>query len=145
MIRIERAKLLFLDAGPVEQLLKFGSEGYAAVSRVLDVVYERRIQMVASPVTLMQVAEQAFTFKMPQLARQYKEFFTRSDRLLLRDFDAEVALAAAEFRAKFRVDFPESVQLATAHVSGCDTVLTTRDAWSELLDAEVVLVRELGG
>lgn len=145
MIRIEKARLLFLDVGPVEQLLKFGSEGYAAVSRVLDTVYERKIQMVASPITLMKVAEAAFAFKMPQLARQYREFFTRSERLLLREVDADVALAAAEFRAKFALEIPESVQLATAYVSGADVVLTTRKTWGEMLDAEVVELRELQG
>lgn len=140
MKRLEKARLLFLDSGPVEQLLKFGSEGSAAVSRVLDMVYERKIQMVASPLTLMQVAEQAYTYKMPQLARQYREFFTRSDRLYLREVDSEVALAAAEFRARFQLDVPESLQLATAFAAGCDTVLTTRETWAGLLDAEVVVL-----
>ena len=61
MKRIENARLLYLDQGPVERLLRIHADYYPVVSAVLDPFTERNIQMVASPVTLHSICTRAFS------------------------------------------------------------------------------------
>ena len=143
MKRIEKIRHLFLDVGPIDRLLEFSTPYYPIVSRVLDLVYEKKIQMHASPLTLQHVAHQAFLIKNGALARQYREFFVRSDLLFLREMDSEIALKAAEFQAKYSLDIEESIQLATAFSCGADGVLTENHEWKNYLDVSVITLQDL--
>lgn len=143
MKRIENARLLYLDQGPVERLLEFHADYYPVVSAVLDLVYGKNIQMVGSPVTLHSICTRAFSKGNAVLAREYREFFTRSRHLVLRDVDAEIALSAAEFRAKHRLGVEESLSLATAFVTGADVVFTEHESWKNYLDSEVITLDDL--
>jgi predicted nucleic acid-binding protein len=143
MRRVENARILFLDEMPVRRLLEFRSEFYPVMLRVLDIAYARGIQMVVSPATLEGVCHRAFEKNEPVLAREYKEFFTKSAQLVLRETDAEVAFFAAKFRAEHRLQAREALQLATAYVSGADVLLTENAAFRDALDLNVVLLSEL--
>lgn len=143
MERVEKSRILFLDEMPIRRLLEFRSEFYPVMLRVLDTVYDRRISMVASPISLANIAYVAHLKGKPVLAREYREFFTRSDLFRLREIDAEVAAVAAEYRASLKIDAEESLQLACAFVSGADLVLTEREAWKEVDGLNVVTLSEL--
>lgn len=143
MNRIEKIRHLFLDASPIERLLDFNTPYYPVVSEVLDIVYEKKIKMFVSPLTLQRVAHKAFASKNDVLVRQYREFFVRSELLYLRDFDADIAIKAAEFQAKYSLDIDESIQLATAFWSGADGVLTERQEWKNYLDVSVITLQDL--
>lgn len=143
MVRIENSRILFLDEAPVRRLLEFRSEFYPVMLRVLDIAYARGIQMVVSPITLAGLAHRAYEKGDPVLAREYREFFTRSSQVSLREVDAEVALVAAEFRAERRLRVEDSLQMATAYVCGADLVLTENASLVELAGMNVVLLSEL--
>ena len=143
MVRIENSRILFLDEAPVRRLLEFRSEFYPVMLRVLDVAYARGIQMVVSPITLSSLAPRAYEKGEPVLAREYREFFTRSSQVSLREVDAEVALVAAEFRAERRLRVEDSLQMATAYVCGADLVLTENASLVELACMNIVLLSEL--
>lgn len=143
MERVEKSRILFLDEMPIRRLLEFRSEFYPVMLRVLDTVYERRISMVASPISLSNIAFFAHSKGKPVLAREYREFFTRSDLLSLREIDAEVASCAAEYRASLGIGSEEALQLATAYVSGADLVLTERESWKDVDGLNVVTLSEL--
>jgi predicted nucleic acid-binding protein len=145
MKRIENARIVFFDLGPVMRLLEFNAEYYPIVSQVLDLIYEKKIQMIASPVTLYSVCYRALLHGDTALARQYREFFTRSVGFSLREIDSEIALAAAEFRARHSVSFEESLQLATAFHCGADYVITENESWKVFLDTQVVTLNDLKG
>lgn len=142
MRRIEKSRILFLDLGPILKLLQFDGEDYPVISRVLDLAYERQIQMVVSPVTFHEVSTLAFA-KNELLARQFKEFFTRSRSLLMREIDADVAMAAAEIRSKHNLPLDQALQLGTAYVAGADTIFTLNDSWRSYTSAEIVTVEDL--
>lgn len=143
MERIENSRILFLDEMPVRRLLEFRSEFYPVMLRVLDIAYARGIQMVASPITLSNFSQRAYERNEPVLAREYREFFTRSSQLSLREVDAEVALVAAKFRAERHLELADALQMATAYVCGADLVLTENAELLELAGMNVVLLSEL--
>lgn len=142
MRRVEKSRILFLDTGVILKLLQFDPEDYPVISRVLDLVYEKQIQMVVSPISFHEVSTLAYS-KNELLARQFKEFFTRSNCLLMREIDADVAIAAAEIRSKHNLPLDVALELGTAFVAGADTIFTLNDSWKAYTKAEVVTVDDL--
>lgn len=143
MNRIENSRILFLDEKPIRRLLEFRSEFYPVMLRVLDIVYARGIQMVASPITLANISRRAYERGAAVLAREYREFFTKSSQFVLREVDADTALVSARFRAERRLSLEDSLQMATAYVCGADLVLSENASLKDLGDLNVVLLSEL--
>ncbi|WP_304246909.1 hypothetical protein [Fibrobacter succinogenes] len=76
MIRdIGQSRILFLDSGPLVRLLQMHPDYYPAVSGILDMAYEKNVQVLVSSVTLFEIAQKAFGANEGVLARQYREFF----------------------------------------------------------------------
>ncbi len=132
-----------MDSAPLIRLLEYHPDYYPVVSKVLDSVYEKASGLVFSAVTLHLVAYRACEKKNPVLARQYREFFSRSRLVMTREVDFSIAATAAEYRAQHHIDFEESLQLATAYHTGADTVLTENESWKDYLDIPVVTLRDL--
>ncbi len=143
MNRIENSRILFLDEKPIRRLLEFRSEFYPVMLRVLDIVYARGIQMVASPITLANISRRAYERGAAVLAREYREFFTKSSQFMLREVDADIALVSARFRAERRLSLEDSLQMATAYVCGADLVLSENASLKDLGDLNVILLSEL--
>ena len=143
MKRIENSRILFLDEMPIRRLLEFRSDYYPIMLQILDVVYERKIQMIASPVTLVDLAGRAYEKNLAVLARELKEFFTNSAQFRLRELDAEIAILAAEYRVKYKFTLEESVQFATAYVAGADLVLSENEKAKEIDGLNVLLLSEI--
>jgi len=143
MNRIENSRILFLDEKPIRRLLEFRSEFYPVMLRVLDIVYARGIQMVASPITLANISRRAYERGASVLAREYREFFTKSSQFVLREVDADIALVSARFRAERRLSLEDSLQMATAYVCGADLVLSENASLKDLGDLNVILLSEL--
>ncbi len=143
MHRVENSRILFLDEKPIRRLLEFRSEFYPVMLRVLDVVYARGIQMVASPISLANVSRRAYERGAAVLAREYREFFTKSSQFMLREVDADVALVSARFRAERRLSLEDSLQMATAYVCGADLVLSESASLKDLGEMNIVLLSEL--
>ena len=149
MIRdIAQSRILFLDSGPLVRLLQMHPDFYPAVSGVLDMVYEKNIQVLVSPVTLFEISRKAFESGEGVLARQYREFFEKSKNVRCCEVDAEVSVKAAELfaaasRTNHKITEAESLRLATAFVNGADCILTECANFRSLSDALVVTLDEV--
>ena len=72
MIRdIGQSRVLFLDSGPLVRLLQMHPDFYPAVSGVLDMVYEKNVQVLVSPVTLFEISQKAFGANEGVLAQKF--------------------------------------------------------------------------
>ena len=149
MIRnIAQSRILFLDSGPLVRLLQMHPDFYPAVSGVLDMVYEKNIQVLVSSVTLFEISRKAFGANEGVLARQYREFFEHSKNVKVCPVDAEVSLKAAELfasasRTNHKISEAESLRLATAFVNGADCILTECADFRDVTDALVMTLDEV--
>ena len=149
MIRdIGQSRVLFLDSGPLVRLLQMHPDFYPAVSGVLDMVYEKNIQVLVSPITLFEIGRHAFENGEGVLARQYREFFEHSKNVKVCPVDAEVSVKAAELfaaasRTNHKISEAESLRLATAFVNGADCILTECANFRSLSDTLVVTLDEV--
>ncbi|MBO4436879.1 MAG: PIN domain-containing protein [Fibrobacter sp.] len=149
MIReVGQSRILFLDTGPLVRLLQMHPDFYPAVSGVLDMVYEKNIQVLVSPVTLFEISQKAFESGEGVLARQYREFFEHSKNVKVCPVDAEISVKAAELfassqKTNHKITEAESLRLATAFVNGADCILTECANFRPLTDALVVTLDEV--
>ena len=145
---IEKSRVLFLDSGPVVRLLQMHPDFYPAVSGVLDMVYEKNVQVLVSSITLFEIAQKAFGANEGVLARQYREFFEHSANVKVCPVNAEVSVKAAELYAasqktNHKISEAESLRLATAFVNGADCILTECANFRDVIDALVVTLDEV--
>ena len=145
---IEKSRVLFLDSGPVVRLLQMHPDFYPAISGVLDMVYEKNVQILVSSVTLFEISQKAFGANEGVLARQYREFFEKSKNVRCCDVNAEISVKAAELfaaasRTNHKITEAESLRLATAYVNGADCILTESANFRDATDALVVTLDEV--
>jgi len=145
---IAQSRILFLDSGPLVRLLQMHPDYYPVVSGVLDMVYEKNVQLLVSPVTLFEISQKAFGANGGVLARQYREFFEHSRNVKVCTVDAEIAVKAAELfaaasRTNHKLTEAESLRLATAFVNGADCILTECANFRDATDALVVTLDEV--
>lgn len=149
MIRdISQSRVLFVDSGPLVRLLQMHPDFYPAVSGVLDMVYEKNVQVLVSSVTLFEIAQKAFGANEGVLARQYREFFEKSKNVRCCEVDAEVSVKAAELyaaasRTNHKLTEGEALRLATAYVNGADAILTECAAFRDATDIAVFALDEI--
>ena len=149
MIRdIGQSRILFLDSGPLVRLLQMHPDFYPAVSGILDMAYEKNVQVLVSSVTLFEIAQKAFGANEGVLARQYREFFENSKNVRCCEVNAEVSVKAAELYAasqktNHKLSENEALRLATAFVNGADCILTECSNFRDATDALVVTLEEL--
>ena len=144
MIRdIGQSRILFLDSGPLVRLLQMHPDFYPAVSGILDMAYEKNVQVLVSSVTLFEIAQKAFGANEGVLARQYREFFEHSRNVKACEVTGEIAVKAAEFAGTHKLNNEEAMRLATAYVCGADCVLTDCAAFLDMTDIPVVLLDEV--
>ena len=145
---IEQSRILFLDSGPLVRLLQMHPDFYPAVSGVLDMVYEKNMQVLVSSVTLFEISQKAFAANEGVLARQYREFFEHSANVKVCPVDAEVSVKAAELYAtsqktNHKITEAESLRLATAFVNGADCIVTECSAFRDATDVAVFTLDEI--
>lgn len=140
---IQQSRILFLDSDPLVRLLQMNPEYYPVVSSVLDMVYEKNIQLFVSSVTLYEISAKACAAGDKVLARQYREFFENSSNVNMIPVTGEVASKAAELAAQHNLSTEESLRLASAYVCGADCILTEKSSWKDFSDALVVTLDEL--
>lgn len=134
----KNTRLVYLDTLPILRLLEFHPDYYPIMSRLLDQIYENRIQMITSTLVLQEVATAAFRKNQEALAQQYHEFFTRSSRLSLRELDTSIAMRAAALRAQHHLGTAEAISLATAQHCGADFIIAGNTKWQEWCPVEVI-------
>ncbi|MBQ3716270.1 MAG: hypothetical protein II892_11955 [Fibrobacter sp.] len=145
---IEQSRILFLDSGPLVRLLQMHPDFYPAVSGVLDMVYEKNMQVLVSSVTLFEISQKAFGSNEGVLARQYREFFEHSANVKVCPVDAEVSVKAAELwayanRTNHKLTEAESLRLATAFVNGADCILTECEFFRDATDIAAFMLDEI--
>jgi len=145
---VEQSRIMFLDTSAVVRLLQMHPDYYPVVSEVLDYAYEKNITLLASSITLFEIAQKACMAGEGVLARQYREFFENSQNVKLCEVNGEIAVKAAEIfaaasKTNHKLTEAESIRLATAFVNGADCILTENANFAVATDIPVVTLDEV--
>ncbi len=110
-----------VDAAPIIYLLDGRRALADRFAPIFDAEASGRIGIVVSTITVAEVLTGPLQHGDELLAERY--------RVALASFTVaavteEVAVAAARFRARYRLRLPDAIQLATAVVTGCAALVT---------------------
>jgi predicted nucleic acid-binding protein len=145
MMKIEEAlrgvKRLFLDTAPVVYFVEQNPE---FIDRV-EPIFTRLDVDIIGVVSAVTVAEcLVFPIKrgLADLEQAFEEV-VNSDRVEFVVTDRDIAKLTAIIRAKYNFQLPDSIQIATAIVSGCDAFLTNDVALKKVTEIRSIVVNKL--
>jgi predicted nucleic acid-binding protein len=98
------------------------------------------IQTVTSVVTLIEVLTQPLAKGDQELYSRYEQYLRFGPSLTLRSLDPDLALSAAQLRARYQIRTPDAVQLAAAIEFGAHLFLTNDDRLRKVTEIEVIVL-----
>ncbi len=134
-------KRLFLDTAPVVYFVEQNPEFIARVEPIFDRL-DLDIVGIVSAITLAECLVFPIKRGFTDIEKAFEEVFN-SDRVEFVVTDRKIANLAARIRANYNFQLPDSIQIATAIVSGCDAVLTNDIALRKVTEIRAIVVSEL--
>jgi predicted nucleic acid-binding protein len=109
-------------------------------AEAFDLMEAGTIQTVTSAVTLIEVLTQPLTKGDQELFSRYEQYLRFGPSLTLRSLGPDLALRAAQLRARYQVRTPDAIQLAAAIEFGARLFLTNDDRLRKVSEIEVVVL-----
>jgi predicted nucleic acid-binding protein len=134
-------KRLFLDTVPVVYFVEQNPEFIARVEPIFNRL-DLDIIGVVSAITLAECLVFPIKRGFTDVEKAFEEVFN-SDQVEFVATDRKIANLAARIRANYNFQLPDSIQIATAIVSGCDAVLTNDIALRKVTEIRAIVVSEL--
>jgi predicted nucleic acid-binding protein len=112
----------------------------ALCAEAFDLMEAGAIQTVTSTVTLIEVLTQPLAKGEPELFSRYEQYLRFGPSLTLRSLDPDLALNAAQLRARHQIRTPDAAQLAAAIEFGARLFLTNDDRLRKVTEIEVLVL-----
>lgn len=116
--------IVALDTSPIISFIAQEAPYAELLQPLFVAIAAGKIRAATSTVTLVEVLVRPLRENNSELAAQYQDILLHSANLTVYPLSSEIALEAAELRAKLNLRTPDAIQVATARVSGADTFLT---------------------
>src|SRR5262245_42228776 len=112
--RLARAKVIGLDTSVFVYFLESNPQ-YAPLAQItIKGIEDGKWQGVTSTITLMEITVRPWQLKNETAAREYEAVLVHFPNLTIVDVDRNVARAAAQLRAKYKVSPPDALQVAAS-------------------------------
>lgn len=123
-LELSNVQRLYVDSAPLIYYVEENSTYLEMMRVVVKIVDETDLVAYSSVLTLAEVLVLPLRKGDQGLVQAYQEILLTGDDYELVVITPEVAVTAAEIRARFGLGTPDSVHLATALETGCDAILT---------------------
>jgi predicted nucleic acid-binding protein len=112
----------------------------ALCAEVFDCMEAGIVQAVTSTVTLIEVLVQPLAKGEQELSVRYEQYLRFGPSLTLRSLDPELALRAAQLRARYQLRTPDAIQLAAAIEFGARLFLTNDNRVRKVTEIDIVVL-----
>lgn len=121
-----------------------GSAAYGrAADSVLEAIAQGRVEGVASELVLLELLVAPLKKGAQDVADEIELALSHFPHLRLAPVTRPVLGRAAEIRARYGLRTPDAIMVATAVESGATLAVTNDEAWQEVEEIEIMLVRDL--
>ncbi|HTJ13602.1 MAG TPA: type II toxin-antitoxin system VapC family toxin [Dinghuibacter sp.] len=118
------SKVVFLDTAPLIYFI----EGHSDYQPVLKSLFASNdhgdFTFITSSITLLEVLVKPIREGYAHLVGQYREILLNAPGIEIYEIDTNIAIRAAELRAKYGLRTPDALQIATALEFSADYFLT---------------------
>ncbi len=138
--KLQTAQTVGLDSAPFIYHFEEHPRYQALCAEVFDLMETRTVQSVTSIVTLIEVLTQPLAKGVQELSARYEQYLRFGPSLTLRSLDPDLALRAAQVRARYQIRTPDAIQLATAIEFGARVFLTNDDRLRKVTEIEIIVL-----
>jgi uncharacterized protein len=110
---------------------------------ILRLIWDGRIEGVASIISLMELTTGPYKYGQIELADLYETRLVGFSNLTLQNVDLSIARAGAVVRARYGFPLPDAIHLATALRFGADTFVTNDRRLQQFDELPVTLLSDL--
>lgn len=121
--RILRSKKVGFDTNLFIYALE-GNTDFPEAIELFKKIPRTNTLFYASVLALLEVSVPLYKADKVSLIADYLNFVSVQKRIIVVDTNKDIALRAAELRAKYNLKTPNAIHLATAIVSGCKVFVT---------------------
>ena len=126
---------LYVDSAPLIYLVEENEVYLSSIRQVVLLIDNTPLDAVSSVLTLAEVLVKPLRNGNLNLVREYCGVLVDGEDYTLVPVNSEIAIRAAELRARYNLRTPDSVHVATALATGCDAILTN--------DADIKRIRDI--
>jgi predicted nucleic acid-binding protein len=138
-----RNKIIFLDTAPLIYFIEGSSQYQHSLKQIFEANDRGDFAFITSSVTLLEVLVKPLREGQSELANQYKRILTTASGVRILDVTNDLAIRAAELRAKYNLRTPDAIQIATAIENKADYFLTNDTRLKSITEVSSVTLPEL--
>lgn len=134
---------LYVDSAP---LIYYVEEHIAYVDQmeyILNIVDKNSIEVVSSVLTLAEVLVLPVRTGAYQVAQLYRAILMNRETCTLAVISENIAIEAASIRARYRINTPDALHIASAIEFRCDAFLTNDHKLRAVQELNVLVLDEL--
>lgn len=140
--RLAKAKVIGLDTSVFVYFLENNPQ-YAPLAQItIKGIEDGKWQGVTSTITLMEITVRPWQLGNETAAREYEALLVHFPNLTIVDVDRNVARAAAQLRAKYKISPPDALQVAASVSYGANAFLTNDKRLSKLGDVIDIIMMD---
>ncbi|MDE2747944.1 MAG: PIN domain-containing protein [Chloroflexota bacterium] len=147
MKRIETELLvvqrLYVDTAPLIYYVEENSAYVEMMRKIVRTIDETDLVAYSSVLTLAEVLVMPFREGDQRLIRAYQEILIAGDDYELVAVTPEIAVTAAETRARYGLGTPDSLHVATAIATHCDAMLTNDSDMKRISELSILMLDDL--
>jgi predicted nucleic acid-binding protein len=134
---------MFLDTAPIVYLLEKNTTYFERVRLIFEHIDTGQIRAVTSPVTLAECLVVPFRRQDELLRQAFISFIAHGNHTRFVTIDEQTGTFAADLRARYNLNLPDALQVASAIGAGCDTFFTNDLQLKRVVELRVLVLDEL--
>jgi predicted nucleic acid-binding protein len=138
-----RDKIIFLDTAPLIYFIEGKSQYQQHLKKIFESNDKGEFTFITSSITLLEVLVKPLRENQTKLADQYKAILTGAAGIEIFDITIELAVKAAELRAKYNLHTPDALQMASAIENKADYFLTNDYKLKSISEISGITLSEL--
>lgn len=134
---------LYVDSSPLIYFVEENSVYLEKMRQIVRKIDETDLVANSSVLTLAEVLVMPLRQGAQRLVRAYKEILVEGDDYELVVWAPEIAVSAADIRARYGLGTPDSLHVASAVATHCDAMLTNDRDMKRVRELPILLLDDL--
>ncbi|MCY3867486.1 MAG: PIN domain-containing protein [Chloroflexi bacterium] len=140
---LSKVRRLYIDSAPLIYYVEENAAYLDKMREIVGIVDQTDLLAFSSVLTLAEVLVWPLRQGDQQLVQAYQEILVAGDDYELVVVTPEIAVTAADIRARYGLGTPDSLHVATAIATHCDAMLTNDSDMKRIKELSVLLLDDL--
>jgi predicted nucleic acid-binding protein len=138
--RLRGLNRVYVDSSPLIYYVEFHPNRAIQLDAFFDRVTQESMTAVTSPITLAECLVYPFKTADPKLLGRFTDLIVDGAGVEFVLVDRDVAVHAAEVRAKYRLSLLDALHVAVAIKARCDALLTNDGLFRRVRDLPIIVL-----